>query len=306
MKHIALLGMPNTGKSTLFNRITGSSARVGNWPGVTVELLTARVIIGGTMVKIVDLPGIYDLHGFSDDEMLVRHFLEYNPLDLVLIVLNTTQIERQISLALQVKHLGLPAVALLNMADEAHRRGITVNITEMTRLLGMPVVLLSAKYGDGYVNAHAIIQHALTDSHARPLEELSADFGINRQIESEMEHLLHATVDISQILPNRLTDQVDRFALHPLLGPPLFLGLMYLLFQGVFTLGKPLQELIATLLGFIKENLLLPLLTASAMPIWLQELLADGVFDGVGTVAAFIPIIVLFFLFMALVEDSGY
>lgn len=124
MKRIALLGMPNTGKSTFFKRITGASARVGNWLGVTVDLMGAKVLIGAEMVEIVDLPGIYDMHGFSDDEQVVRHFLENNVVDLVLIILNTCQLDRQLSLALQLKQMSLPALLLLNMADEAKRCAI--------------------------------------------------------------------------------------------------------------------------------------------------------------------------------------
>ncbi|MEZ0238999.1 MAG: FeoB small GTPase domain-containing protein, partial [Methylophilaceae bacterium] len=103
MKRIALLGMPNTGKSTLFNRISGASARVGNWPGITVDLMSAKILLGGHIAELVDLPGIYDLHGFSDDEQVVRHFLENNEIDLVILVLNTSQVDRQLSLALQVR-----------------------------------------------------------------------------------------------------------------------------------------------------------------------------------------------------------
>ncbi|MGO9444546.1 MAG: FeoB small GTPase domain-containing protein, partial [Thiobacillaceae bacterium] len=98
MKRLALLGMPNTGKSTLFNRLTGASERVGNWPGVTVDLLGAKILLGADMVEVVDLPGLYDLHGFSDDELVVRHFLENNSVDLVALILNASQIEHQISL----------------------------------------------------------------------------------------------------------------------------------------------------------------------------------------------------------------
>ena len=94
MKRIALLGMPNTGKSTLFNRISGASARVGNWPGITVDLMSAKILLGGHIVELVDLPGIYDLHGFSDDEQVVRHFIEQNEIDLVMLTLNTSQIGR--------------------------------------------------------------------------------------------------------------------------------------------------------------------------------------------------------------------
>ncbi|MDR0480876.1 MAG: 50S ribosome-binding GTPase, partial [Gallionellaceae bacterium] len=134
MKRIALLGMPNTGKSTLFNRMTGASARVGNWPGITVDLLAGKVLLGGDMVEVVDLPGIYDLHGFSEDEQVVRRFLQNNTPDLALIVLNATQIERQLSLLLQLKQLGLNMVAMLNMADEARKFGITIDTAKMSEV----------------------------------------------------------------------------------------------------------------------------------------------------------------------------
>ena len=126
MKRIALLGMPNTGKYTLFNRMTGGAARVGNWPGITVELLSGKILLGPDMVEIIDLPGIYDLHGFSDDEQVVRHFLHDNVPDLALVILNATQIERQMSLLLQLKQLNLNIVVVLNMADEAKKFGISV------------------------------------------------------------------------------------------------------------------------------------------------------------------------------------
>ncbi|MDP2804624.1 MAG: FeoB small GTPase domain-containing protein, partial [Gallionellaceae bacterium] len=114
MKRVALLGMPNTGKSTLFNRMTGGAARVGNWPGITVELLSGKIPLDGNIVELIDLPGIYDIHGFSDDEQVVRHFLHDNVPDLAVIVLNATQIERQLSLLLQLKKYDLNMVVLLN------------------------------------------------------------------------------------------------------------------------------------------------------------------------------------------------
>ena len=161
MKRIALLGMPNTGKSTLFNRMTGSSARVGNWPGITVELLTGKILLGSDIVELIDLPGIYDLHGFSEDEQVVRHFLHDNVPDLALIVLNATQIERQLSLLLQLKQINLNMVVLLNMADEAKKFGITINTAKMTEALGIPIFLLSAKYGSGYGEALQAVTKAL-------------------------------------------------------------------------------------------------------------------------------------------------
>lgn len=304
MRKIALLGMPNTGKSTFFNRITGSSARVGNWPGITVDLLGAKLLLGGGIVELIDLPGIYDFHGFSEDEMVVRHFLENNPVDMVLIILNTTQIERQLSLALQIKALGLPALLLLNMADEAKRAGVRVDVATLSHHLQMPVLAISAKYGTGCAEAINTISQQLQNSQAVPLEELRRKLTSDNRLESEMESILAAAVDIPTQVSDRLTEKIDRIVLHPWLGLPLFFAVMYLLFQLVFTLGKPLQDAMAWVLGYARGGLMEPLL--SQAPPWLSGLLLDGVYNGVGTVAAFVPVIILFFLVMAMVEDSGY
>ena len=110
---------------------------MGNWPGITVELLSGKILLGGDMVEIIDLPGIYDLHGFSDDEQVVRHFLHDNVPDLALVILNTTQIERQISLLLQLKQLNINLVVVLNMADEAKKFGISVDSGEDVRIAGI-------------------------------------------------------------------------------------------------------------------------------------------------------------------------
>ena len=153
MKRIALLGMPNTGKSTLFNRISGASARVGNWPGITVDLMSAKVLLGGHIAELVDLPGIYDLHGFSEDEQVVRHFLANNPLDLAIVLLNSSQIDRQLSLLLQIKKLNIPMVLALNMSDEAKKAGISIDTDQLAKSLNMPVLQISAKYGEGLPKA---------------------------------------------------------------------------------------------------------------------------------------------------------
>lgn len=304
MKRIALLGMPNTGKSTFFNRLTGASARVGNWPGITVDLMSAKVLLGGAMVEIIDLPGVYDIHGFSDDELVVRHFLENNPVDLVLIILNTTQIERQLSIALQLRQLGLPALLLLNMADEAKKYGVTVDTEKMAQALAIPVVQLSAKYGSGYEHAYQAISSAIQSSQAVAAEQIRDKLQLDDQIEAAMENVLRHAVQVPAQMSDNLTTRLDRIMLHPWLGLPLFFAVMYLLFQAIFILGKPLQDGVAWALGLFRGEILEHLLLNLPAPV--QGLLLDGIYNGVGTVAAFVPIIVLFFLFMALVEDSGY
>ncbi|MFZ3017070.1 MAG: ferrous iron transport protein B [Gallionella sp.] len=304
MKRIALLGMPNTGKSTLFNRMTGGAARVGNWPGITVELLSGKILLGGDMVEIIDLPGIYDLHGFSDDEQVVRHFLHDNVPDLALVILNATQIERQMSLLLQLKQLNMNVVVLLNMADEAKKYGITIDVKKMAELLDMPIFLLSGKYGTGYQEALQAITKALRYPTPGMAEQLRSQLEQDEHIEAEMARVLKHSVQVPAQMPEHLTDKLDRVMLHPWAGLPIFFGIMYLLFQGIFFLGQPLQGGVAELLGWLRETALDPAFASA--PAWLSGLLLDGVYNGVATVAAFVPIIVLFFLFMAMVEDSGY
>ncbi|MBZ0091763.1 MAG: ferrous iron transport protein B [Sulfuricellaceae bacterium] len=304
MKRIALLGMPNTGKSTFFNRLTGASARVGNWPGITVDLMGAKVLLGGDMVELIDLPGIYDLHGFSDDEQVVRHFLENNPVDLVLIILNTSQIERQISLALQIKQLNLPSLLLLNMSDEAQKLGIRIDTQAMSEMLQMPVNLFSAKYGNQFKEVIASVTASMRSAAPTKLDNLRDLLQPDNQIEAKMEAIISKAVDIPELLPYSLTDRLDKVILHPWFGLALFFATMYLLFQAVFLFGKPLQDGVAWLLDAFKNEALEPIL-AHAPPL-LHGFIVDGLYNGLATVAAFVPIIILFFLFMAIVEDTGY
>ncbi|MBM3350899.1 MAG: ferrous iron transport protein B [Betaproteobacteria bacterium] len=305
MKRIALLGMPNTGKSTLFNRISGASARVGNWPGITVDLMSAKILMGGHIAELIDLPGIYDLHGFSDDEQVVRHFLAHNTVDLVIVLLNSTQIDRQLSLLLQIKKLNLPTVLTLNMADEAKRVGITVDTENLEKELQMPVIQISAKYGDGLPKAlqaaaSVIHQHKTAPTPETIYHALQED----SQIEREMESLIQHNVQIPVMLNDNTTDKIDQVLLHKWLGLPLFFIAMYAMFDFIFTAGKPLQEGIAWLLDLVRTSTLEPLLSSS--PAWLSGLLLDGIYNGLATVAAFVPIIILFFLVMSMIEDSGY
>ena len=305
MKRIALLGMPNTGKSTLFNRISGASARVGNWPGITVDLMSAKILMGGHIAELIDLPGIYDLHGFSEDEQVVRHFLANNAVDLVIILLNSSQIDRQLSLVLQIQKLNLPAVLALNMADEAKRAGITIDTESLTRELNMAVISISAKFGDGLPKAlqaaTTIINQNKTATDPQQISQLLQE---DNQIEREMEQLIAHHVQIPATLSDNTTDKIDRILLHKWLGLPIFFAAIFLLFQFIFTAGKPLQDGLAWALDLLRTAALEPLFANS--PAWLSGLMLDGIFNGVATVAAFVPIIILFFLVMSMVEDSGY
>ncbi len=305
MKRIALLGMPNTGKSTLFNRLSGASARVGNWPGITVDLMSAKILLGGHIAELIDLPGLYDLHGFSDDEQVVRHFLSNHEVDLAIIVLNSSQIDRQLSLALQIKQLGLPTLLLLNMQDEAKRAGISIDMSAMSKQLGFPVIGISAKYGEGCPQALEVAAQVINQAHTpQATSKIATALEADNQIEHEMQNIVQQSVQMPLKLNDETTDRIDKVLLHPILGLPLFFLAMYLLFQFIFTVGAPLQTGMAWLLDGVRSNALDPLL--AGLPTWLNGLLLDGIYNGISTVAAFVPIIVLFFLVMSMVEDSGY
>ncbi len=305
MRQIAVLGMPNTGKSTFFNKFTGSHAHVGNWPGITVDLMMAEVKLGDEFAEVIDLPGIYDLRGFSEDEAVVRRFLEKTPVNLILIILNTTQIDRQMILPLQIKQLGLPAVLLLNMADEANRFGVKVQPELLAERLGIPVLPISAKYGMGYQKAIATITESLQQHQDFvQVEDLEKNLLNDQQLANDLKEILDGAVEIPLRLTDQWTNRLDGILLHPLLGLPIFFGAMYLIFQTIYAIGAPLQKLLGDGLNWFKGIALEPFL--SQLPAFVKGFLIDGLYVGISTVAAFLPVIFLFFFCMAIIEDSGY
>lgn len=304
MKRVALIGMPNTGKSTFFNRLTGASSRTGNWPGVTVDLLTAKIILGSETVEFVDLPGIYDLHGFSEDEQVVRRFLENNPVDQVCLILNATQLDHQLGLAVQFSQLGCNCVLMLNMMDEAEQLGVKINIKQLAEELKFPVTLVSAKRGQGFPQAKELLTQALQGATPCELAKIQSKLAQDDAVADTAERLMSQSVIMPIVMERKATERIDRVLLHPLLGLPLFFLFMFIVFQAIYTLGAPLQDGVAWILAEIRSLALDPL--QDVLPAAVFGLLVDGVYDGIATVASFVPVIVLFFFMMALVEDSGY
>jgi ferrous iron transport protein B len=296
MKRVVFLGMPNTGKSTLFNRLTGARAKVGNWPGMTVDFLSAKNLLAGQMVEVIDLPGIYDLaHHHSEDERVVTEFLQQQPVDLILLMMNAGQIERQLPLLTQVAELGRPTLLVLNMEDEAHKLGIKIDPIALSKQFGIPVCLLSAKYGQGLEK----LQHALHSALHQPIQ--AAPLVTPQQID---EALRSHAIAIPAQASDKLTETLDKIFLHPWLGLPIFFMAMLLMFTSVFILGKPIQDSMAWLFDGARTEFLEPLL--SSFPPFMQGFLLDGLYNGVSTVATFIPLIILFFWGMAIIEDTGY
>jgi ferrous iron transport protein B len=314
---VALLGMPNTGKSTLYNRLTGGNAQIANWPGLTVELLRGAMPPdrNGHDYQLVDLPGIHDLSGSSEDEAVVQRFLRHTPPDLLLVVLNASQIASQLRLLLQLQALALPTVVALNMSDEARRFGIAIDATGLGEALGMPVLAVSARRNQGI---HELIErvhqlgetrgaHGLVwgEQRGTPLNA-DLDQPLAEIPQERVDALLAAHVQLPPRLRNRRTRQADRLLLHPLVGLVLFLGIVLALFQLLYAVGAPAQDLVGSAIDWIQSALLEPALVVLNTPPLLRDFLLDGVWLGVGTVATFLPIIFLFYLVLAVVEDSGY
>jgi ferrous iron transport protein B len=302
-RNVATVGPPNTGKSTFFNRLTGASARVANWPGMTVDLATARVLLGGNVVRIADLPGVYALEGHSDDEAIVQRFLTTVPVHAMVALVNATRIELQLPLVLALKATGVPLVVVLNMADEAMKLGVAIDTSRLSAELGAPVVSVSAKYGQGMEAAKAALASVL-EAHGTPAV---ADLGAvppREERERESARLCSLAVRMPAVLPAGPSARLDRVLLHRWLGIPLFFVTMFAVFQAVYGIGVPLQDGMKWLLDALKSSVVVPALGGA--PPLLTSFVVDGLVDGVGTVVTFVPLMAVFFAAMAVVEDSGY
>lgn len=300
---VALLGLPNTGKSTLYNRLTGGHARVANWPGLTVELLRGSLPAdaSGRPYELIDLPGIHDLHGSSEDEAIVRRFLSATRPDLAVVVLNASRTDTQLRLALELEATGLPMILALNMGDEAQRFGVRIDHDRLADALGLPVLVLSARQGQG-IDALLEQIHSFTELHPAPTRLLP-----DKQLEERQARLVAGCIqghDQPHADPQR--DRLDRVLLHPLLGLLSFFVVMLAVFQLIYAVGGPIQAWLGALFDGLQARLLQPALQSLDLPEFLSRLISEGLWMGATTVISFMPIIFLFYLMIALIEDSGY
>lgn len=307
---VALVGMPNTGKSTLYNRLTGGNAVIANWPGLTVELLRGPMPTDrrGQRYTLVDLPGIHDLTGSSEDEALVQRFLRHTPPALLLVVVNASQIAHQLRFVLQMGQQGIPLVVALNMSDESHQLGIAIDHQRLSAELGLPVLPISAKRNQGIhelVDALHQLGERLPAAGEQP-EPAHGSLPAEQDLDARADALAALAVTLPERLINRGTRRADRLLMHPVVGLVSFLGIVLAMFQLLYAVGTPLQDLLGQLIDWTQTVVLEPLLEAAGAPDFLRGFLVDGVWLGVGTVATFLPIIFLFYVIMAVVEDSGY
>ena len=313
---VALVGPPNSGKSTLFNRLTGLRQKVANYPGVTVEkhVGVAR-LDGDRSVELVDLPG---LHGFSArtlDERVTRDVLEgrvegLRAPDALVLIVDSTRLETQLMLAEPVLEVGIPTLLVLNMADELEQRGGRVDDEVLAEQLGVQVMRTNARLGEGVEGVRRFLACTADRGQLPPRPCAALSNGGRNQPLPMLDVFAERRLRIQELgreagfiqpVTSRLTERLDALFLHQLWGPLAFLALVMVVFQSIFTWATPLIDGVEGLVAGSGEWL------AGQLPdSWLRSLLIDGVWSGVGSVIVFLPQILVLFLFIGLLEDSGY
>ena len=300
---VALLGNPNCGKTSLFNRLTGSHQKVANYAGVTVERKEGRFAsAAGKALRLLDLPGAYSLYPRSPDERVTVDVLrgqargEKRP-DLLLCVVDASNLRRHLRLVLAARRLGLPCVVLLNMADVAERSGLRLNPEALARELGVPVLRLVAVSGEGVAELRALLdQPQVWQAPATLPAGEDEEAGDHQRVQALLDRL-----GLAQSLPETGSDRLDRVLLHPVLGPALLALLLFLIFQAVFSWAEAPMNAIEAGSAWLGGQL------AAQLPDgWLRSLLVDGLLAGVGGVLVFLPQILILFFFILVLEESGY
>ena len=303
---LALVGNPNCGKTALFNRLTGSRQKVANYAGVTVERKEGRFTTpAGKTIRILDLPGAYSLYPRSPDERVTCDVLfgraegEKRP-DLIVCVVDATNLRRNLRLALAIKRLGLPCVVALNMNDLAKERGIRIDADALSAELGLPVVSTVAIERDGVdslverFDDKAIWRAA---SPANPAEETRhGEQGDHIAVRQILQRL-----GLDDIIPHTPSDRIDRIVLHPVIGPVLLALILFLMFQAVFAWATVPMDLIEASTGALGK-----LASEHLADGWFKSLLVDGIIAGAGGVLVFLPQILILFFFILALEESGY
>jgi ferrous iron transport protein B len=360
---VALIGNPNVGKTSLFNVLTGSRQHVGNWPGVTIEKKTGTRSYRGRVLNITDLPGTYSLAARSPDEAVANDFISAGGIDVVVQVVDSTNLERNLYLTTQLLDMGHRVVLALNMSDMADGRGDVLDVSKLSERLGVPAVRVSATEKTGIDNlldtvvktsakgkvprpvvdlgqeAEGLVSEIeglllrergdrsstrwsglrLVEGLVRP-EDLVKDKETVRQIkaalakvdreEMEMSFVDRRYEKIASVLAGiysrgtekkSLSDAIDRVVTNKYLGIPIFLALMWGIFELTFTVASPFATAIDTGFAWLSEYV-----AANVQPDWLASLLGSGIISGVGFVLVFVPNIFIMFILLSILEDTGY
>jgi len=288
---VAMVGNPNVGKTALLNALTKGNFEVGNFPGTTVEKKEGKAKIDGEEVVFVDLPGIYSLEAQSIDEKIARDFLLNEKPDLILNVVNASNLERNLYLTLQLVDFKIPMILVLNMIDEAEKRGIVIDAKKLSKILGVPVIRTVAVKGIGI---EELKKEILKDGRILEIDvgkDLNSKLKKAEEIVKEVISFEKARIDLSEVFDEVFMDR------H--LGVPIFIAFMWMMFTFTYTVASPITDLIDSAFSALSKQI-------SSLNGIVFTLIGDGIVKGVGSVLIFLPNIAFLFIALALLELSGY
>ncbi len=320
---VALTGNPNVGKSTIFNELTGARQKIGNWPGVTVDKKVGYTRHKDRAISIVDLPGTYSINARSPEEKIVIDYLMNTKLDLVVDVVDSSNLERNLFLTIQLLEQGIPLLIDLNMQDDAERRGIKVDCRKMEDALGMPVVETVGRSSKSTKKLLDVFTSTVMDNyqpsdrvkaHIAKVQEIKASSKSEDQKNEEIIEARYALIDT--VMADAVTasnvgastsEKMDKFLANGILALPIFLAIMYAVFNITFEwIGQPIADALDAainedFLDFAKESL-----EAAGVADWMVSLVCDGVIAGVGAVLTFVPLIFVLFFCLSFLDGTGY
>lgn len=320
---VALTGNPNTGKSTIFNELTGIRQKIGNWPGVTVDKKVGYTKHKDRAISVMDLPGTYSINGRSPEEIIVENYLSEEKPDIIVDVIDSSNIERNLFLCLQLLERRIPVLVDLNMMDEANRKGIKISTAKLEKLLGMPVVetvgrskkstnklldIFTSTVMDSYKNSQQV------EEHIANIEKLKATISDKEELEEAIIEARYAFIDkiveqvvVKKNVGNNLTEKIDKILANGFMALPILVLMLYLVFQITFTwIGQPIADELDVLInedfyGWADEALI-----GLGVADWLHSLVCDGIIAGVGGVLTFVPLIFTLFFCLSFLDGTGY
>jgi len=296
MINVALIGNPNTGKTTVFNKLTGSNQYVGNWPGVTIDKKHGFL---KEDIKITDLPGIYAMDTFSNEEIISKNFLKDNNVNLIVNVIDSTNLERNLYLTTQLMEFNKPIIILLNMIDIAEKRGINIDTDILEEKLNVRIIKVSAKQNKGFENL---------EKEIRDLANKKVEYNIKFDTEEQTYKFLNSAIKDSLEVKNKskyIGEKIDKIVLNPILAYPLFILALFLVFKFTFSwFGQPLADMV----DYFVADMLTPFVEGYLINSsdWFRSMIIDGIIAGVGGVIVFFPLVFALFLGISFLEDSGY
>ncbi|TXC73334.1 ferrous iron transporter B [Sphingorhabdus soli] len=303
---VALVGNPNSGKSSLFNALTGARQKIGNYPGVTVERKSGRAVLSdGRPLEMVDLPGSYSLTPASPDEEVTRavvtgHQQGERRLDAMIVVLDASNLDQHLPFALELIAVGTPVVVALNMIDMATRDGLELDAARLSADLGVPVIPTVAVRGRGLIELIAALEAVLDGARHRIVEPPEHGPEADRKLRKQAAIIARAAT-VGEPPERRWTQRIDAVLMHPILGFAILLAILFVMFQAVFAWSATPADAIDVGIGTLGQYL------GNAMPDnWLRSMIVDGVIAGVGAVVVFLPQILVLFLFILVLEATGY